>query len=95
MRRRGERHFRLGGAHIGALQSRWSRRNLQRRHLRGQRVTLVQGRDLAPARDEIEPLVGLHVVAPAGTRAEGRCQARAAIDSTSFHAGKRPVTFFE
>ena len=33
--------------------------------------------------------------APVGTRAEGRCQARAAIDSTSFHAGKRPVAFFE
>ena len=32
---------------------------------------------------------------PAGTRADGRCQARAAIDSTSFHAGKRPVAFFE
>ena len=33
--------------------------------------------------------------APAGTRADRRCQARAAIDSTSFHAGKRPVAFFE
>ena len=33
--------------------------------------------------------------APAGTRADGRCQARAAIASTSFHLGKRPVAFFE
>ena len=39
--------------------------------------------------------IGTETRAPAGTRADGRCQARAAIDSTSFHAGKRPVAFFE
>jgi len=33
--------------------------------------------------------------APAGARAGVRLQARVAIDSTSFHVGKRPVAFFE
>ena len=33
--------------------------------------------------------------APDGARAAGHLQARAAIASTSFHRGKRPVAFFE
>lgn len=33
--------------------------------------------------------------APDGARAGGRVQARAAIASTSFQFGKRPVAFFE
>ena len=39
-----------------------SRRDLLRRHLRGQRIPLGQRRDLAPACSEIEPLVSLHIV---------------------------------
>ena len=39
-----------------------SRRDLPRRHLRGQRVALGQRRDLAPACGDVEPLVTLHVV---------------------------------
>ena len=58
---------------------------------------LMARRGIAVAREKrtssgpVDPLHGTGV----GPRARVRLQARAAIDSTSFHVGKRPVAFFE
>ena len=80
----------------GARSSAWPRRCS--RHTDAERRSRRGGS--APGRrthepEQLTPDTRADTRAPAGARTDIHAQARAAIDSTSFHAGNRPVAFFE